>query len=397
MKLKFFLITIILFLNSCGYTPMYSSANKTDFNLEKINLKGDEFIINDITNNLNNLSKTNSKKSIIIEGKILYQKTSQTKNLAGDTTQYRLKTTSELTIKSSNQELKLNMNENFDMKNFDEREILENQDNFFEGIFSGSLFDEDKFVIINQATDKIVKVIEILIEKKEKIKKIAILLNANSLEKKSKLRSIFEKKLICVPFYIDNNETLFKFTETFLKQKKINISPFNINFLVNKCNGDRRNLKNELLKIEMFCLNKRNITDDELQKLVCLSENKSINELIDCCLVKDEKNTINILNDNVFNNDDSILITRTFLNKLKRIHKLILNYEENRNLNETIRNAKPPIFWKEKPIVEKQIRTWKPDLIEKLIVDINEIELQIKKNNTNSINLISDFILNTAA
>ena len=279
---------------------------------------------------------------------------------------------------------------------YHEREILENQDDFFESVFSGSLFDEDKFVIINQATDKIVKIIEILIEKKEKIKEIAILLNANSLEKKSKLRSIFEKNLLCVPFYIDNNETLFKFTETFLKQKKINISPLNINFLVNKCNGDRRNLKNELHKIEMFCLNKRNIKDEELQKLVCLSENKNISELIDCCLVKDEKNTINILNDNIFNNDDSILITRTFLNKLKKIRKLILSYEKNKNLNETIQNAKPPIFWKDKPIVEKQIRTWKPDLIEKLIVDINEIELQIKKNNTNSINLISDFILNTA-
>ncbi len=280
---------------------------------------------------------------------------------------------------------------------YDEREVLENQDNFFESIFSGSLFDENKFVIINQASDKIVKIIEILIEKKEKIKEIAILLNANSLEKKSKLRSIFEKNLLCVPFYIDNNETLFKFTETFLKQKKINISPLNINFLVNKCNGDRRNLKNELHKIEMFCLNKRNIKDEELQKLVCLSENKNISELIDCCLVKDEKNTINILNDNIFNNDDSILITRTFLNKLKKIHKLILSYEKNKNLNETIRNARPPIFWKDKPIVEKQIRTWKPDLIKKLIIDINEIELQIKRNNTNSINLISDFILNTAA
>ena len=280
---------------------------------------------------------------------------------------------------------------------YDEREVLENQDNFFESIFSGSLFDENKFVIINQASDKIVKIIKILIEKKEKIKEVAILLNANTLEKKSKLRSIFEKNLLCVPFYIDNNETLFKFTETFLKQKRINISPLNINFLVNKCNGDRRNLKNELHKIEMFCLNKRNIKDEELQKLVCLSENKNISELIDCCLVKDEKNTINILNDNIFNNDDSILITRTFLNKLKKIHKLILSYEKNKNLNETIRNARPPIFWKDKPIVEKQIRTWKPDLIEKLIIDINEIELQIKRNNTNSINLISDFILNTAA
>ena len=280
---------------------------------------------------------------------------------------------------------------------YDEREVLENQDNFFESIFSGSLFDENKFVIINQASDKIVKIIKILIEKKEKIKEVAILLNANTLEKKSKLRSIFEKNLLCVPFYIDNNETLFKFTETFLKQKKINISPLNINFLVNKCNGDRRNLKNELHKIEMFCLNKRNIKDEELQKLVCLSENKNISELIDCCLVKDEKNTINILNDNIFNNDDSILITRTFLNKLKKIRKLILSYEKNKNLNETIQNAKPPIFWKDKPIVEKQIRTWKPDLIEKLIIDINEIELQIKRNNTNSINLISDFIINTAA
>ena len=279
---------------------------------------------------------------------------------------------------------------------YDEREVLENQDNFFESIFSGSLFDENKFVIINQASDKIVKIIKILIEKKEKIKEVAILLNANTLEKKSKLRSIFEKNLLCVPFYIDNNETLFKFTETFLKQKRINISPLNINFLVNKCNGDRRNLKNELHKIEMFCLNKRNIKDEELQKLVCLSENKNISELIDCCLVKDEKNTINILNDNIFNNDDSILITRTFLNKLKKIRKLILSYEKNKNLNETIQNAKPPIFWKDKPIVEKQIRTWKPDLIEKLIIDINKIELQIKRNNTNSINLISDFILNTA-
>ena len=120
MKLNFFLITIILFLNSCGYTPIYSSVNKTNFILEKINLNGDEFIINNVTNNLNNLSQSNSKKKIFIEGKILYQKTSQTKNLTGDTTQYRLKTISELTIKTANQEVKFNSSENFDMKNFDD-------------------------------------------------------------------------------------------------------------------------------------------------------------------------------------------------------------------------------------------------------------------------------------
>lgn len=279
---------------------------------------------------------------------------------------------------------------------YQEKEVLDNSDDFFSSLFSGSLFDENKFIIVNHVTDKILKILEILIEKENQLDNIVILFNANILEKKSKLRSIFEKKLVCVPYYTDTNETLFSLTQNFLKKKNISLSPQNVNYLVDKCNGDRRNLNNELQKIEMFCINKKNIQIDDLQKLINLSENKSVSELIDSCLAKEKKKIINILNENIFTNEDCIVILRTFLIKTKRILKLITNYQETNNLEETIKSAKPPIFWKEKKIVEKQIVTWNLDSVRKLIININKLELDIKKNNTNSLNLLSNFILNTS-
>ena len=279
---------------------------------------------------------------------------------------------------------------------YQEKEILDNSEEFFSSLFSGSLFDENKFIIVNQVTDKILRILEILIKKENQLDNIVILFNANIIEKKSKLRSIFEKELVCVPYYNDTNEILFSLTQNFLKKKKISLSPQNINYLIDKCNGDRRNLNNELQKIEMFCINKKNIQIDDLQKLINLSENKSVSELIDSCLAKEKKKIINILNENIFTNEDCIVIIRTFLIKTKRILKLITNYRETNNLEETIKSAKPPIFWKDKKIVEKQIITWNLDTVRELIININKLELDIKKNNTNSLNLLSNFILNTS-
>ena len=87
--------------------------------------------------------------------------------------------------------------------------------------------------------------------------------------------------------------------ENFFKQKKILISHQNINFIVNKCNGDRDILENELKKIEHFSKNKKEITFDDLMKLINLSENHGISELIDNCLAKNQKKTLNILNENL--------------------------------------------------------------------------------------------------
>ena len=280
-----------------------------------------------------------------------------------------------------------------EISSYDEREILESSNSFIENTLTKSLFENEKIILIKRGTDKIFKIIEEISEKK--IEDLIIIINSENLDKKSKLRAFFEKskKYICIAVYPDNNQTLAQLTLNFFKQKKILISHQNINFIVNKCNGDRDILENELKKIEHFSKNKKEITFDDLMKLINLSENHGISELIDNCLAKNQKKTLNILNENIFTSEDCILIIRTFLNKSKRVLKLCNEFENNKNIETTISSAKPPIFWKDKEIVKQQIYKWKPEKIKKLIYELFEIELIVKKNINNSVNLVTDFIL----
>ena len=281
--------------------------------------------------------------------------------------------------------------------NYDEKEILENQSFFIEKILSKSLFDKDKIIVIKRATDKIVKLIDEL--NTRNLEETTIIINADSLDKKSKLRSLFEKDngLVCVPFYPDNEQILLKLTYNFLRKREISISHSNMNLIINKCSGDRETLINELQKIEYFCKNGKKINSENISKLINLNENHSISELIDSCLVQNKKKIVSILNENNFSNEDCILITRTFLNKAKKILKLSSEFQNNKNIDLTISSAKPPIFWKDKEITKQQIYKWTPENIKQLIYKLSEIELLIKKNINNSINLITDFILNEAS
>jgi len=276
---------------------------------------------------------------------------------------------------------------------YDEKEILDNPESFYEKLNNGSLFENEKIIIINRSTEKILPTLNLILEKN--LKDIIIILNANILEKKSKLRSLFEKnkKLICVAFYPDTYETLSKLTQNFFHNFRVPISSQNINLIVSRCNGERENLNNELNKISIFLKNKKKIEVEDLIKLTNLSENFSINELVDSCLAKNQRKTINILNENSFSSDDYIIIIRTFLSKTKKILTLIDEYEFNNDLNATLANAKPPIFWKDKDIVKQQIKVWTSKKIKETIYKLNELEILIKKNSFNSIHLITDFIL----
>ena len=289
------------------------------------------------------------------------------------------------------------INKNKQIFIFDEKDILENQNNFLETISTKSLFEEEKTIHIKRASDKILKIIEYIYSKN--LKDINIIVNSDELEKKSKLRSFFEKEkvCICIPFYPDNEQTLTKLAYNFFKEKKILASQYSINEIVNKSLGDRKSLINELEKIAQFSKDKKNIKDEDISKIINLNENYSISELVNNFLAKNKKKIVNILNENNYSNDDCVLIIRSFLNKSKKILKLSEEYEKNNNINVTISNARPPIFWKEKEITIQQIQKWEPKKIKQLIYKLNELELNIKKNFNNSICLTTDFILEQSA
>ena len=275
----------------------------------------------------------------------------------------------------------------------DENQILDDKDKFLNGLLSKSFFDIKKLIIISRVSDKIVDLIEEIMSKN--IKDITIILSAKILEKKSKLRNFFEKekKIICVPFYADSNQTLNSIVLKFFKEKKISISQQTTNLLIERCRGNRENLNNELEKIENFSKSEKKINSDDILKLTNLAENYNATELTDNCLAKNIKKTTNILNENHYSTEDCILITRTLLIKAKRLLKIQEEINSNKNIEEVVANFKPPIFWKDKEIVKKQIANWPLKKIKNMITNINNIELLIKKNSINSLNILSDFII----
>ena len=302
-----------------------------------------------------------------------------------------------------NEGLKKEVLENCFIKNFkglvekyDEKEVIENQEEIYSKIFNKSLFEKEKIILISRTSDKIVDFIERILEKN--VSDIKIICLSEILEKKSKLRNLFEKdsQLICIPFYADDNKKLTQLCGDFFKKINVPISREILNVIVDKCQGDRNNLNRELEKVEIFIDGNTNFDISDILKLISLSENYTVSELVDSCLSKNIKNTAKILNENNYTNDDCILILRTMLNKTKRLIKLRDDYDVTKNLDSTVSNFRPPIFWKDKDVIKKQLLKWDKKDSSELIFEINELEKLIKKNSENSLRITYDFVLSTA-
>ena len=278
-----------------------------------------------------------------------------------------------------------------------ENEILNNLENFYSSISTKSFFDDEKIIIIKKSTNKILNLVEEIREKN--FKDLILILNADLLDKKSKLRNFFEKEkeTICVAFYADTHQTLNIIANNFLRDIKLSLSQQSINLIIEKSNGSRQHLQNELEKISSLSLTNKKIEINQIMKITNLGNQNTISELIDLCLIKNKVKMIKMLNENNFTGDDSILILRSLLNKTKRLFNLSKSYQVNRNIDSLVLSYKPTIFWKEKDLVKQQIKIWSLINIKKLISQISTIEQLVKQTPLQSKNILSDFLLKISA
>ena len=277
---------------------------------------------------------------------------------------------------------------------YDEQEVINNKDNFFSNLLNNSLFEMKKLIIISRGSDKLTDIFIKILEKD--IIDIKIIIKCSNLEKKSKLRNFFEKEkqVICTPVYEDDARSLNSVIQNFLRESKFNLSQEIKNILIERSKGDRINLKNELLKLKNLSVSKKILNSEDVLKLSNLAENYSVFELSDYYLAKNSKKVSNILNENNYSSEDCILILRTILNKSKRLLKIKNEVDNNINIDQVISSFKPPIFWKEKDIVKKQVQSWSTDEVKEMIYKVNDLEASVKKNTASSLLFVSNFVSN---
>ena len=268
------------------------------------------------------------------------------------------------------------INQEFKILSFSQDEILKNKNILFTEFKNISLFEENKIYLINDVSDKILETIRNL--EKDIINQSTFLFGG-ILDKKSKIRNYFEKSkdFLAVPCYSDNEISIRNIIIEKLKGFK-NLTSHIINLIINKTNLDRNKLHNELDKI-MILFQDKNIDVNKLELLLDDAINEDFNLLKDQALLGNKAKTNKLLSDTVILDDKNIFYLNLINQRLIRLQELN-ELSNGRNIEATVDNMRPPIFWKDKPIFIRQAQMWNKKKIHKLQKQTYQLEIKIKSN-----------------
>ena len=286
----------------------------------------------------------------------------------------------------------INFNKETEIVNIFQEDISRNKRIITDEAKNISLFAKEKIIIINQADDKVVSEMEYLLETKENVK---IILISDLLDKKSKLRSLFEKKtnLATIPCYNDTDITLRRLIQNELKEYK-NLNSNAVNMILNYSNLNRKTILNDIDKIKSFYDNKI-ISEESLEKLLNTDKNEIFESIRDAALLGNKEKLNYLLKDFTFASEDTYLylnMINSRLIKLLDIHNINKDYN---NLEVSINKSKPPIFWKDKNIILELLKKWDKKRVIEAVAYLGKIEKTIKNSNTiNSLTIVKNSITN---
>jgi len=266
-------------------------------------------------------------------------------------------------------------------RNSFEEDIIKNPENTINYYLNGSLFDENKnILVIKNCSDKI---IETLNKIKNNLDDNTIIINSEILLKNSKLRQFgeYDKLAICIPCYQETKLDIKTFLKHQLQINQIQLSETQIEIIINSSSLKRSKIKEVIEKINLY-KNSEKITDQAIDEICTDIDLKKNDEIIDILLSKNEKN-INEFISNMSNYEKNfievIIILRTFIIKILDIHK----NNKNLSIDERIEKCKPPIFWKDKDRIKNILKIWNANNLEKFLRNLNVIETEFKRNDLN--------------
>lgn len=273
-----------------------------------------------------------------------------------------------------------------------QEDISKNKDILLEEYKNVSLFSKRKIIIVNQASDKLLGTIEYLLEDNQETR---VILFCDNLEKKSKLRSFFEKNksLAIIPCYADNELTLKKIVLDKLKGFN-NLNSNAINMILKFSNLNRNTLLKNIDKITTY-FDKKTLDNNKLENILDSDRNEIFEKIRDAALGQ-EKEKLNLLINNFnFNTQDTYYYLNTLNFRLMKVLEIHNHKEKNDSFEEAAEKVRPVIFWKEKPILINISKKWDKQKIIEVLIYLGDLEKSIKKNsNLNALTIIKNSITN---
>ena len=265
-----------------------------------------------------------------------------------------------------------------DLLNFIQSDIIKNKEILLNEVSNKSLFNERKIIFVDQVNDKILDNFEELINQ---ITTEKIFLFADILDKKSKLRNLFEKNktLGVVPCYLDNETSIRKIIVEGLKTNK-GLSNQMINVIVQNTGFDRYKVDNEIKKIISYFGVNGELNLEKIEALLNIRSNDDFGTLRDEAIKGNKINTNKLLSDTVLEQENNIYNLNSINQRFYKLKEIESLKDSNSSIETIISNLRPPIFWKDKPIIIEQLKKWNKDKINKALDETYKTEIMIKSN-----------------
>jgi hypothetical protein len=121
IKKNIIILSLIFFITSCGFTPMYIKNKNVNFSIEQVSFTGDRELNNFLKTNLNQYKNEEVDNKIFIEAVSIYKKIILSKDSTGEVTNYQLEAEVIFLIKPKKKEIKIT-----------EKKIMDSIDDKFE-------------------------------------------------------------------------------------------------------------------------------------------------------------------------------------------------------------------------------------------------------------------------
>tara|TARA_B100001093_G_C26766209_1_gene988001 strand:+ start:310 stop:1308 length:999 start_codon:yes stop_codon:yes gene_type:complete len=271
------------------------------------------------------------------------------------------------------------INPSYEIINFFQEDLNGKEKILLNEINNTSLFSENKLIILHETSDKIFSQLEAIFA--EPISNLKIVVLSNLLDKKSKMRNMYEKdkNLAVIPCYADNERSLSFYVNKRLREVK-GANQEITNLIINNSNYDRKTISNELNKIESYS-SKKPINYNVVEELINIKSDTNFSEIRDASLVGDKKKVNKLLGEVEFRNEDLFFYLNSLNNRVLRLYEIFSLNENINDLELTLETLKPKVFWKDKPKLTEQLKKWNAIRLQKVLKKVSKLELDFKTNN----------------
>ena len=251
-----------------------------------------------------------------------------------------------------------------------------------------SLFGEKEVLIISDVSDKILTHLKI-----ESINKEILFISEN-LPKSSKLRNIAEKNksIACIPCYEDDEKTLKNILQQGLRSLNLKIENGVIDQLFSFNKLTRSDVNSGLEKLELISREKE-INSEIINTLFNTTSAFDAFQISNAVLSSNKQELNKILSSFyhfALNFNEIIGPLKYKINKLIGIYETDIN---EKRISVLVEKYRPPIFWKEKTIIQTQMLRWSKKELDILLEKINQIETLCKINYEISETIFNKFLL----